>query len=161
MTPAVGDDDTIPGAGPADHDDGTIVSSDPRSFRIDGSTVTILGSRCDDTGVTFWPPRLRSPITGGQVSDVELSSTGTVWAWTFVNNPWHGMQPPGTDDGYAAGLIDLDHDGPRVAAVLFGRADTWAVGDRACACPLPMAVTNSGVVALLAFRKLDGRSVLA
>ena len=93
--------------------------------------VTIFGSRGKDDGVLFWPPRLLSPTTGGAVDEVELAVTGSVWTWTYVYAPWPGEVSPSGGLGYAAGLVDLDGDGPRLAAALIGGPEDWTVG---CEC---------------------------
>jgi len=91
------------------------MSAEPSRHRFgDDGSVTILGSRSDLTGELFRPRRLHCPITCGPVSDGELAATGTVWAWawawarTYVHTPWAGEVLPGPENGYAAGLIDLE-----------------------------------------------------
>jgi uncharacterized OB-fold protein len=113
--------------------------------------VTILGSRGDADGVLFYPPRLSSPTDGGAVSEVELPTTGTLWTWTYVHAPWPGDTSPSGGAGYAAGLVDLDRQGPRIAAVLLGGPEDWTIGMRLRACALPLATTTEGTRCVLAF----------
>jgi uncharacterized OB-fold protein len=136
------------------------VSVDPQLYSIDETgRVGIHGSRSEPTGTLLWPRRLRCPITGGAVSDVELRTTGTIWSWTFVHQPWPGaVAPNDTQDGYAAGLIDLDGDGPRVVGVLVGDWSGFAVGDRVRAVPLVFVAgeEDKPARALLAFERAGG-----
>jgi uncharacterized OB-fold protein len=136
------------------------VSVDPQLYSIDETCrIGILGSRSEQTGALFWPRRLQCPMTGGPVSDVELRTTGTIWSWTFVHQPWPGaVAPNGTHDGYAAGLIDLAGDGPRVVGVLVGDWSTFAVGDRVRAVPLVFVAGHEEGPprALLAFERTAG-----
>lgn len=114
-------------------------SMDPTLYRfgVDGA-VTIYGSRSAATGALFWPRRIRCPITGGLVEDVDLPGTGTIWSWTYVHTPWPGVRAPNpAADGYGAGLVDLDDNGPRVVALLLGGLDTFEVGRRVHALAFP------------------------
>jgi len=128
-------------------------SVDPHLYRIEGARVVILGSRSDQTGSHFWPRRLGCPETGGTVSDAELPDTGTVWSWTYVHAPWAGIAAPSTTRGYAAGLVDLDGDGPRVIGVLMGEQGDWEVGARVRAVPLPFRGAGDDVQSMLAFER--------
>jgi uncharacterized OB-fold protein len=136
------------------------VSVDPRLYSIDETgQIGILGSRSERTGALLWPRRLQCPITGGPVSDVDLQTTGTIWSWTFVHQPWPGaVAPNGTPDGYAAGLIDLAGDGPRVVGLLVGDWSTFAVGDQVRAVPLVFVAGDEDKPprALLAFEPTGG-----
>lgn len=133
------------------------VAVDPELYSVDETgQVGILGSRSEQTGALLWPRRLQCPITGGAVSDVELRTTGTIWSWTFVHQQWPGaVAPNGTHDGYAAGLVDLDGDGPRVVGILLGAWSTFAVGDRVRAVPLVFVAGDEDKPprALLAFER--------
>ncbi|MGV9799200.1 Zn-ribbon domain-containing OB-fold protein [Mycobacterium sp. NPDC003449] len=131
----------------------SVRSVDPDLYRFDGDNVSLLGSRSVGSGELLWPRRLRSPVDGGAVQDVELAPAGTIWSWTFVHVPWPGSKPPdpGAEQGYAVGLIDLDDNGPRVIGALVGPADQWSVGQRVRAVPLPFRTGDTGVEAVLGF----------
>ncbi len=118
--------------------------------------VVIHGSKSDELGTTYWPPRMRCPRTGGTVSPTTLATTGTLWSWTFVHLPWSGEElPNGTDDGYAVCLVDLDDDGPRLGMVLLGDREDWVVGMRVEARELHFKTIDGEPQSILAFQRSE------
>jgi len=103
----------------------------------DDGTVRLLGSRCRACGRPAFPRAATCPYCGStEVDNVELSPTGTLWAWTAVT-----AAPPGYDGAvpFGFGVVELP-EGLRVitrleeadpAALAFGqpmRLVTTAVG---------------------------------
>jgi uncharacterized OB-fold protein len=71
----------------------------------------LLGSRCRECGRSHFPRQDRCPYCSATGAEpVELSPTGTLWAFTAVNAP-----PPGYlgEVPYGFGVVELD-DGLRV-----------------------------------------------
>ncbi len=124
------------------------------SFDDSASGITIHGSQSDELGTTYWPPRLRCPQTGGSVSPVDLATTGILWSWSYVHLPWMGdVAPNGDDEGYGVGMVDLDDDGPRLAAVLMGSRDDWHIGAPVTARELPYKTIDGKPQSILAFER--------
>jgi uncharacterized OB-fold protein len=79
-------------------------------------TPQLLGSRCEDCGAVFHPPRRVCLTCYGQVlRDAALGGVGTLYACTQV----HMKLRPGQRDtrNYWVGQVDLDA-GPRVQGIL-------------------------------------------
>jgi uncharacterized OB-fold protein len=88
----------------------------------------LLGSRCRACGEVFFPRRLvcaRCLAEGTQ--DVELSTRGRLYTWTYVHFPLFGGKSADHAGGYGVGQIDLP-EGPRVQAVLSGGPDDFHIG---------------------------------
>jgi uncharacterized protein len=59
----------------------------------DGDDPHLLGSRCSSCGGHHYPRhRVCAYCSSEDVVEVDLSSTGTLWAWTAVNAPPPGYQ---------------------------------------------------------------------
>ncbi len=87
----------------------------------------LLGSRCQACGEVFFPRRVvcaRCLHEG--CDDLELSSTGTIYTWTYVHVPLFAKADADVS-GYGVGQIDLP-EGPRVQAILVGGADDFRIG---------------------------------
>ncbi|MBY0288411.1 MAG: OB-fold domain-containing protein [Mycobacteriaceae bacterium] len=88
----------------------------------------LIGSYSPSADTYFFPRRRRCPLTGGPVEDVLLSTTGELFAWTYVESAWMGKAPFGfTGDGHGVGQVDLP-EGVRVQCVLRGEMGDWEIG---------------------------------
>jgi uncharacterized OB-fold protein len=58
--------------------------------------------------------------------DVDLSTRGTLWTWTYCEIPLFGQKDT-TVPGYGVGQVDLP-EGPRIQAVLTGGPDDFEIG---------------------------------
>ena len=87
----------------------------------------LLGSRCPNCGEVFFPRRLvcaRCLHEGTE--DVDLSTRGTLWTWTYCEIPLFGKKD--TDvPGYGVGQVDLP-EGPRIQGILLGGPDDFEIG---------------------------------
>ncbi len=128
-------------------------SKSPAQYSFDDhGAVSIHGSKSDSLGTLYWPPRLRCPRSGGTVSPTLLSTTATLYSWSFVVMPWRGdVAPNGNPDGYGVGLVDLDDDGPRMAVVLMGDAESFVIGETFEARELPFTTVDGNPQSILAF----------
>jgi uncharacterized OB-fold protein len=135
-------------------------TADPELYEIEEdpagiAEIRLLGSHSPAAEAYFWPPRQRCPITGTAVESVDLSPTGQIFAWTYVQFPWPGMESPGPEQGYGVALVDLP-EGPRVMGVLLGADGDWAIGDTVRAVPLDFREDDDGRACVLAFTTLSG-----
>jgi uncharacterized OB-fold protein len=111
----------------------------------------LLGSSCPACGEVFFPRRMvcaRCLHEG--TDDVELSTRGRIWTWTYCHVPMFGggrlgarssgaqrsepeaTRPPVEEKkestgGYGVGQVDLP-EGPRVQSILLGGPDDFEVG---------------------------------
>ena len=87
----------------------------------------LLGSRCQACGEVFYPRRhvCASCLHEG-CDDLELSTTGTLYTWTYVHVPLFAKKD-GSVGAYGVGQIDLP-EGPRVQAILVGGPDDFTIG---------------------------------
>ena len=110
---------------------------DPRRVPVEPGFFTIpedpdapprlLGSRCADCDEFFFPRRaVCAQCLARTMEDVELSTLGTLYTWTYVHFPLFGSRRA-EDGGYGVGQVDLP-EGPRVQAVLSGGPDDFRVG---------------------------------
>ncbi len=97
----------------------------------EGGTL-LVGGRCAACGTTSFPCEVSCARCGGEMSEVDLPTEGTVWSWTVqriaVKPPYAGPQP---FEPFVVAYVDL---GPvKVESPLFGRpvdgADGWQIGD--------------------------------
>ncbi len=114
----------------------------------DGEPPRLLGSYSPQAGLTFYPRRRRCPVTEGPVEDVELSTEGELYAWTYVEAPMMGKQTfplAGLDAaaGYGVGQVDLP-EGVRIQSVIGGRLGDWRIGMRMRAAVLPLFEDETG-----------------
>ena len=87
----------------------------------------LLGSRCKSCGETFFPRRHAcAQCLARDTEDVELSTRGTLYTWTYVHFPLFNSRRA-DDGGYGVGQIDLP-EGPRIQCVLQGGPDDFQVG---------------------------------
>ncbi|MEZ5298182.1 MAG: OB-fold domain-containing protein [Ilumatobacteraceae bacterium] len=129
------------------------VPTDPRLFRLavdDEDRPRLLGSYAPESGLYFWPRRLRCPVTGTPVVDVDLTPQGVLYAWTFLHVPRMGSISFGDVGGYGVGQIDLP-EGVRVQAPLLGSPDDWRIGSSMGLTTFPVGHDDAGN-ALVTFR---------
>jgi uncharacterized protein len=126
---------------------GTVrVSVDPTLFRVqapDEDRPRLLGSYAPASGLSFWPPRLRCPVTGTEVTGVELSATGRLYAWTFLHLTRMGSISYGASGGYGVGQVDLP-EGVRIQAPLRGAPEDWSIGALMGLTYLPVGTADDG-----------------
>ena len=87
----------------------------------------LLGSRCPNCGEVFFPRRLvcaKCLFEG--CDDVELSTSGRLWTWTYCHVPLFGRKDADVE-GYGVGQVDLP-EGPRVQSILLGGPDDFEIG---------------------------------
>lgn len=88
----------------------------------------LVGSYSTFADTYFFPRRRRCPLTAGPVEDVLLSTTGELFAWTYVESAWMGKTRFGsTGDGHGVGQVDLP-EGVRVQCILRGERGDWQIG---------------------------------
>lgn len=90
-------------------------------FRLDPAGPRLLASRCAACGEVAFPKQGSCPAcTGDQVSEIELSTRGTLWTWTIQRFPPPTppyVAPPGGFQPYGVGYVELP-EGVRVEARL-------------------------------------------
>lgn len=89
-------------------------------FRLDPAGPRLLASRCTACGEVAFPKQASCPAcTGDQVSEIELSTRGTLWTWTIQRfpPPIPYVAPPGGFKPYGVGYVELP-EGVRVEARL-------------------------------------------
>ena len=87
----------------------------------------LLGSRCPACAEVFFPRRLVcAQCLHEGCEDVELSTRGRLWTWTYCHLPLFGKTDPSAG-GYGVGQVDLP-EGPRVQAILLGGVDDFEIG---------------------------------
>ena len=87
----------------------------------------LLGSRCPACDEVFYPRRhVCARCLHEGCDDVELSTTGTLYTWTYVHVPLFAKSD-GSVGAYGVGQIDLP-EGPRVQAILVGGPDDFHIG---------------------------------
>ncbi len=76
---------------------------------------TLIGTRCDRCGITFFPGRrfCSSCFQNDQIKEVSLSKTGILYTYTIVYQGKPSFKAP-----YAVGYVDLK-EGVRVFTPLF------------------------------------------
>ena len=120
--------------------------TDPDLFRLPGAgedRPRLLGSFAPGSGLSFWPRRMRCPVTGGPVTDVDLSPEGTLYAWTFLHVPRMGGISFADAGGYGVGQIDLP-EGVRVQSPLEGTPEDWQIGSKMVLSLFPVGVDDDG-----------------
>jgi len=123
-----------------------LIPTDPRLFRLPAATEErprLLGSHAEASGLYFWPRRRRCPVTGGAVTDCDLSPEGDLYAWTFLHVPRMGSISFGETGGYGVGQIDLP-EGVRIQAPLVGTPDEWQIGTRMALTTFPVGKDDDG-----------------
>jgi len=89
-----------------------------------------LGTRCEDCGEYYYPRRqVCAQCLSERVTQVEMSSQGTLYSYTFVHFPLFGSMNMEHMDGYGVGQVDLP-EGPRIQAPLAGKQAEFRVGQK-------------------------------
>ena len=87
----------------------------------------LLGSRCPACDEVFFPRRLVcAQCLHEGTDDVELSTRGRLWTWTYCHVPMFGRSNSDVG-GYGVGQVDLP-EGPRIQSILMGGPDDFAIG---------------------------------
>jgi uncharacterized OB-fold protein len=87
----------------------------------------LLGSCCPSCGEVFFPRRLVcAKCLHEGCEDVDLSTRGRLWTWTYCHVPLFGKKDADVP-GYGVGQVDLE-EGPRVQSILLGGPDDFAIG---------------------------------
>lgn len=87
----------------------------------------LLGSRCPACTEVFFPRRyVCAQCLHEGTDDVELSTRGRLWTWTYSHVPMFGKVDASVP-GYGVGQIDLP-EGPRVQSILLGGPGDFAIG---------------------------------
>ena len=98
-------------------------------FRIPddpGEPPRLLGSRCPSCAEVFFPRRMVcAKCLHEGTDDVELSTRGRVWTWTYCHVPMFGKKD--SAGGYGVGQVDLP-EGPRVQSILLGGPGDFEIG---------------------------------
>ncbi|MBV1894166.1 MAG: OB-fold domain-containing protein [Ilumatobacteraceae bacterium] len=124
----------------------TMLPTDPRLFRLpegDEARPHLLGSYAPESELYFWPRRQRCPVTRTAVEDVDLTSEGVLYAWTFLHVPRMGKISYGDAGGYGVGQIDLA-EGVRIQAPLLGTTDDWQIGSKMGLTTFPVGEDDDG-----------------
>ena len=91
----------------------------------------LLGSKCKKCGEVFFPRRhVCAKCLHRGTDDVLLSSTGTIYSYTYVHFPLMNNKEQGGKrevKGYGVGQIDLP-EGPRVQSILMGGLNDFKIG---------------------------------
>ncbi len=92
-----------------------------------GAPPILLGSRCASCAEVFFPRRLVcAKCLHEGCEDVELTTRGRLWTWTYVHVPLFAKKD-GSVDSYGVGQVDLP-EGPRIQAILVGGPDDFEIG---------------------------------
>jgi len=87
----------------------------------------LLGSRCPACGEVFFPRRLVcAKCLREGTEDTELSTSGTIYTWTYCHVPLFGKKDADVS-GYGVAQVDLP-EGPRVQSILSGERDEYSIG---------------------------------
>lgn len=87
----------------------------------------LLGSRCPACGEYFFPRRVVcAQCLHEGTDDVELSTRGRLWTWTYCHVPLFGKKDANVP-GYGVGQVDLP-EGPRVQSILVGSPGDFRIG---------------------------------
>jgi len=103
------------------------VSMAPDYFDVDGDGVRLKGSKCTACGEVFYPRRLVcAKCLHEGTDDVVLSTTGTLFTWTWVHVPLFAKTDAKVSS-YGVGQVDLP-EGPRIQAILQGEPNDFSIG---------------------------------
>ena len=128
-------------------------------FRIPddpGASPVLLGSRCPNCGEVFFPRRMVcAQCLHEGTDDVDLSTRGRLWTWTYCHVPLFGKKDADVP-GYGVGQVDLP-EGPRIQAILMDDAADFEIGME-LETDLETLRTNSDGddVVIYRFRPLEG-----
>ena len=99
----------------------------PDYFDVDDSGIRLKGSKCTACGEVFYPRRLVcAKCLHEGTDDVHLSTTGTLYTWTWVHVPLFAKTDSKVS-AYGVGQVDLP-EGPRIQAILQGEPSDFSIG---------------------------------
>jgi uncharacterized protein len=106
------------------------VPIEPGYFRVPdepSQPPVLLGSKCTNCGEVFFPRRMVcAKCLHEGTDDVDLSTRGRLWTWTYCHVPMFGKKDADVP-GYGVGQVDLP-EGPRIQSILLGEADDFEIG---------------------------------
>jgi uncharacterized OB-fold protein len=118
----------------------------------------LLGSRCEQCGQIYFPPRRNCPccLDDRSIKQIPLSDQGVLQTFVVAS-----MAPPGYSVPHAQGYIDLSGDGPRIFSLLadYGDGTSLTIG-----CKMVLKIVRLGrdeknrVIVGYRFRPLKGDS---
>ncbi|WP_148046162.1 Zn-ribbon domain-containing OB-fold protein [Nocardioides marmoriginsengisoli] len=98
----------------------------PEQLVLHDDGAALLGSRCPQCGLSYFPRRWECAVDQTPVEDIELSRTGVLRVATYVSVPSYGKNVLDAE-GYGVGEVDLP-EGVRVQSVLGGEPTSWVPG---------------------------------
>ena len=99
----------------------------PDYFEVDDAGVRLKGSKCRACAEVFYPRRIVcAKCLNEGTDDVVLSTTGTLYTWTWVHVPLFAKTDAKVSS-YGVGQVDLP-EGPRIQAILVGGPDDFSIG---------------------------------
>jgi uncharacterized OB-fold protein len=99
----------------------------PDYFDVDADGVRLKGSKCNACGEVFYPRRIVcAKCLHEGTDDVVLSTTGTLYTWTWVHVPLFAKTDAKVS-AYGVGQVDLP-EGPRIQAILQGEPSDFSIG---------------------------------
>lgn len=99
----------------------------PDYFEVDDDGVRLKGSKCRACSEVFYPRRIVcAKCLNEGTDDVILSSTGTLFTWTWVHLPLFAKTDAKVSS-YGVGQVDLP-EGPRIQAILQGEPSDFSIG---------------------------------
>ena len=103
------------------------ISMAPDYFDVDDEGVRLKGSKCQACGEVFYPRRIVcAKCLHEGTDDVVLSTTGTLYTWTWVHVPLFAKTDAKVS-AYGVGQVDLP-EGPRIQAILQGEPSDFSIG---------------------------------
>lgn len=111
----------------------------------------LIGSYSPQADEYFFPRRRRCPITFGPVEERTLSSEGSLYSWTWIENMRYGAMAS-AGEPHGVGQVDLP-EGVRVQSRLIGAKGDWQIGMPMVVDLLPVSTTDDGTeLCTFAFR---------
>jgi uncharacterized OB-fold protein len=107
-------------------DSNDYVILDPEHLAVRGDGPVLLGSKCTNCGLHFFPPRWECAVDQAACTDVDLSRDGVLHVATYVHFPAYGKSTM-SSQGYGVGRVDLP-EGVRIQVILTGDRDRWVHG---------------------------------
>jgi uncharacterized protein len=97
---------------------------------LNPSSLRLIGSRCEQCGVSLWGRRGRCEnCSGTELSDQEFANTGHIYSFVIQRYPPPPPFPAREDwQPRAVAWVDLDDGGPRIMGVINGAVDALTIG---------------------------------
>jgi uncharacterized OB-fold protein len=104
------------------------MSSVPRFWRNLGSRYNLEGTRCDECGECFYPPRnfCVNCRRDGQIETYKFNGTGEVVTYTLIRTAAEGFE---NQSPYILAIIKLD-EGPSLTSQIVGEPEKIYIGMR-------------------------------